>query len=348
MTEKNLSRRRFVRTAALATAATTLGVRGASLLAGEPADKPLFRFVQWNDMHAEEFTPNDYESANEKTRYLTESLNGATHCPVPDFVIAVGDMVHGNHGQASLAPDFNKFMALTADLSCPLYPVVGNHENLGSEGNPTKEGPYWDTFGRDRTNYTFEHGGLLFVILNNSGAPGSNQTEVGKSRNRWLGEVLADSKDQPKILCCHIPLVSIREESVLQKSFGFGSYMAHDDEMLAMVDRHADSIVAVLSGHIHLTSVVQRRGVTHIVPSGPASYPCDFASYEVFADRIHVRMHSLPEKLVTPSTDIHGRPRYKTDYTDAQHSTHELYMKGNASERDFEIALAPAIQLPNL
>jgi len=347
MTDKNLSRRSFVRAAALGTAAIATSEPGANLLASEE-ETPLFRFFQWNDLHVEEFTPSDYHLAEEKTRYLVESLNTATHGPVPDFVIAVGDMIHGTHGQASLAPDFAKFKALTANLSCPLYPAVGNHENLSSgEGDPTKEGPYWKVFGRDRTNYTFEHGGLLFVVINNSGAPSSNQRKVGKKRNRWLGRVLADSRDQPKILCCHIPLVPIREESVLKKSFGFDSYMAHDDQMLAMVDRHADSILAVLSGHIHLTSVVQRRGVYHIVPSGPASYPCDFASFEVFADRIRVRMHSLSEELVASSTGIHGHPRHKIDYTDTQHPTHESYMRGNASERDFEIALSPAMQLLN-
>ena len=85
---------------------------------------------------------------------------------------------------------------------------------------------------------------------------------------------------------------------------------------------------------------VRRKGVYHISISGTASYPCDFASYDVFPDRIRVRVRSLPERLVTPETDIHGRPRHKVDYTDAAHPTHESYVKGNASERDFEIPLA--------
>ncbi len=341
-----LTRRRFMQVAAASTA--TIPIDSATEATEVSADEtPLFRFIQWNDLHVETFTPKDYELANKKARYLVESLNAADHCPVPDFVIAVGDMIHGAHGQESLVADLEEFIALSSDLTCPLYPVVGNHENIQGEGNPTKEGPYWNTFGRDRTNYTFDHGGLLFVIINNSGAPSSNQKEVGKIRNRWLAKVLADSKDKPKILCCHIPLVPIREESVLKESFGFSSYRAHDEEMLAMIDEYAESILAVLSGHIHLTAAIKRKGVYHIVPSGTASYPCDFASYEVFADRIRVRMHSLPEKWVTPSTDIHGHPRYKTDYTDTRHPTHESYMKGNPLERDFEIILPPAMHLSN-
>ena len=78
----------------------------------------------------------------------------------------------------------------------------------------------------------------------------------------------------------------------------------------------------MLSGHLHLTGVVRRNGVYHIAVSGTASYPCDFASYEVFADRIRMRVHSLPPNLVTPETDIHGKPRYTTDYTDAAPTSH--------------------------
>jgi hypothetical protein len=148
------------------------------------------------------------------------------------------------------------------------------------------------------------------------------------------------------ILCCHIPLVPVREEAVLKQSFGFGSYIAHDDELLGLVDAHADRIVAVLSGHLHLTGVVQRHGVHHIVVSGPASYPCDFASYELFANHLRVRMHSLPREYLTPATNLHGLRRHNIDYTDADHITHELYIQGNPQERALEIPLTGSNRLP--
>jgi hypothetical protein len=176
-------------------------------------------------------------------------------------------------------------------------------------------------------------------MLNNSGAPGVNRTEVGRSRDRWFRRAIEASPDVPKIVCCHIPLAPLRMESVLAKSFGFASYVACDDELLKVIDAHSDRILAVLSGHLHLSGAVKRKGVYHVVTSGTASYPCDFASYEVFADHIRVRMHSLPRELVTPMTDIHGKPRYKIDYTDAEHPTHQLYVAGNASERAFDIPL---------
>lgn len=305
----------------------------------------MFRFVQWNDTHIDATTPPDYKLANEKVQYLVESLHAATLFPVPDFVIGIGDIINGED-LSSLAPDFALFRKLTADLKCPYYPVVGNHEVVQQEGNPQYEAPYRQAFGDQRINYTCRHGGVQFVMLDNSGAPASNRTEVGRRRNRWLGDVLAATQKLPTILCCHIPLVPLRDEEVLKKSFGFGSYTAHDAELLKLVDAHADSVVAVLSGHLHLTGVVRRNGVCHVAVSGTASYPCDFASYEVFPDRIRMRVHSLPPHLVTPATDIHGKPRHATDYTDAAHATHEAYVKGNPEERALDMVLRGRQHLP--
>jgi predicted MPP superfamily phosphohydrolase len=339
MSSERFTRRGFLARAAVGSAMGAIGLgRAASTAAPVGTEKPLFRFVQWNDTHIDATTPSDYKLANEKAKYLVESLNAATLFPVPDFVIGIGDIINGE-GLPSLAPDFALFKKLTAGLKCPYYPVVGNHEVVQQEGNTQYEAAYRQAFGDHRTNYSFRHGGMQFVVLDDSGAPASNRSEVGRRRNRWLGEVLAAAQGLPTILCCHIPLVPLRDEEVLKKSFGFGSYIAHDAELLKLVDAHATSIVAVLSGHLHLTGVVRRNGVYHVVVSGTGSYPCDFASYEVFADRIRMRVHSLPPQLVTPETDIHGRPRFATDYTDAAHATHEAYVKGNPSERALDMVL---------
>jgi hypothetical protein len=333
------SRRHFLRAVAAGATASLAGCAfngpdGRALA----AKRPLLRFVQLNDPHVSATPAKTYALANEKLDYLIEAINAGTHCPVPDFVISVGDLVHGG-SLASLAPDFAVLMPKLAKLKCPFYPAVGNHENVQREGDAEYEAAYVAAFGADRLNYTFRAGGIQFVVANNSGAPASNQKPVGLARNQWLRSVLETGPRMPTILCCHIPLVPIREEKVLKKSFGFSSYIAHDEELLALVDNHADRMVTVLSGHLHLSGVVQRHGVSHIDVSGSASYPCDFASYELFADRLRVQMHSLPPELLTPVTNIHGMRRHKTDYTGADHATHELYLRGNLQERGFEIPL---------
>ena len=335
---ERLTRRRFVRVAGVGTALGAIGqdyVRASR--ADDEVEPPVFRFLQWNDVHIDETEPPSYLLANKKMEYLVDWANEKGNVR-PDFVIGVGDMVHGG-ALATLAPDTRIQKKLLADLKVPFYPVIGNHENQQQEGSAEYEAAFCEAFGEARTNYTVKHKGLLFVMLNNSGAPMSNTKDTGRRRNDWLRGVFEKSAGVPKIVCCHIPLIPIREEPVLAKSFGFVSYAAKDPQLVNLVDEHSESIVAVLSGHLHLTGVVVRKGVHHISVSGTASYPCDFASFDVFPDRIHMRIQSLPEKLRTPETNIHGRRRHKVDFTDASHSTPESYVCGNPSERDVEIML---------
>lgn len=310
---------------------------------------PLFRFVQVNDLHTQaadehlDQTKLSYERANEKARWLLNAINEEQLFPLPDFVVGVGDLIHGE-GLDRLAPDLRAFQDLIRLLRCPFYPAVGNHEVVQREGSPIYEQPYRDAFGDDRVNYTFEHRGLVFVVLNNGGASCVTE-EVARARNEWLRTTLEDTPATPKIILAHVPLVLMREPLALVPSFGFRSYVDQDPGTLTLVESHADSIIAVLSGHLHLTGVVRQNGICHICVSGTASYPCDFAHYTVYPDRIEAEIGQLPPWLVTPSTNIHGERRHGRDFIDAAHSTAEEYVCGRPEERRFTIELGSQKQL---
>ncbi|HLA84557.1 MAG TPA: metallophosphoesterase [Thermoguttaceae bacterium] len=384
-----LTRRQFLQFAASGAA---LGVAGGRPLFGHGQstdEEPLFRFVQWNDIHVEALSeetsnhlqpectnsfcreatghirsrviqrsarhgtwgsyrpqpcipvlPSQGQRRNDRAKYLIDWVNRPENASRYDFVVSVGDQIQGGD-LASLAADSQEFKLLVRDLKVPLRLAIGNHENKSQEGDPAFEGPFCEALGLKETNYTFSHKGFLFVVLNDSGDPHSKGRPVAQRRNEWFRRVLETSAGVPKIVCCHIPLTAVRDADILTKSFGFtsSSCVVKDEEPLRLVDQHAESIVAVLSGHLHLTGMVRRNGVHHIVLAGTASHPCDFATYDVFGDRIRVRVRSLPKKYLTPRADLYGRPRHKIDYTDAAHPTHESYIRGNASERDFEIPL---------
>ena len=296
MSARKIRRNQFIKAAAVAVATSTARVRLG--MTEEPAElkkrheKPLFRFLQINDTHVFDGPPhpvNHCALANEKMKWVVETINSERLFPYPDFVIHAGDMIDGepqNEGSKLLAPDFQVFKKLIEPLRCPFYPCMGNHENMQREGDETFEAPYRYAFGKERVQYTFEKRGLLFVVINNSGAPDSNSAPVGRSRNQWLKETLENARGKPKILCCHIPLIPIREDRVLKESFGYRSYQCLDRELLDLVNEHAETVIAVLSGHLHLTGMVRSQGIYHIVPSGTATYPCDFgALYSVYADR---------------------------------------------------------------
>ena len=141
------------------------------------------------------------------------------------------------------------------------------------------------------------------------------------------------------VLVTHVPLVAMREESVLKKSFGFSSWKVCDDGALAIVEAHSESVVAVVSGHLHLSGTRRVNGITHITIAGSAGYPSEFALVDVYDDRLEVSLQSLPEEFQDHRGDIHGKPRYATDYIDGDHPTHEAYVRGNASERTVRIPI---------
>jgi predicted MPP superfamily phosphohydrolase len=333
-----LPRRRFLQTLGIAVGASAWRPVpvGAAPATGE---RPRLRFVQINDLHVQapdvpEAMRTRYLRVNDKARWVLEEINRE---PRPDFVLGIGDLIHGMVLE-QLPKDMTVFREIASALRVPFYPGMGNHEVVQRQGDPRYEKAYRDVYGDDRVNYSFEAGGLLFIMLNNSGASGI-PSAVARVRNDWLREVLQANRRQPKILCCHIPLVPVREESVLAKSFGFSTYIAHDAAVLALVDEHADSIVAVLSGHLHLTGLVERNRVHHISIAGTASYPSDYARFELFADRLVMQVCQLPEELARATPSIHGSPRHPQDFTDSTHETGQLYQVGRGDERRLTIRL---------
>jgi hypothetical protein len=319
------------------------GAMFAGQATGEGEEKPRFRFVQVNDLHVQATEPavpssqqRTYKLANEKARWVVEAIHSGTLGPLPDFVVGVGDLIHGER-RDRLEPDLKALREILKPLRCPFYPVVGNHEVVQQERSPKYLGPYCDAWGKDRADYTFTYGGILFVAVNNGGA---SDAKAAKERNQWLREVLSAAREQPKIILCHIPLISLRDEATLAKSFGFASYRDHDPGTLNLIGEHRATVIAVLSGHLHLTGMKQCRDIYHISIAGTASYPCDCAVYEVFPDRIEVAVKQLPDALAKAEASIHGKERHGRDFTDAEHGTPEEYQCGRAEERHFTIRLS--------
>ncbi|HYE72857.1 MAG TPA: metallophosphoesterase, partial [Blastocatellia bacterium] len=339
ISQSPISRRQFV-VQTTAIGATLVGATSLRLAAREDSkstpdtpgspQEPLFRFIQINDLHVQSTDPTlppigNYNKANEKARWVIRAINREMFCPTPAFVIGLGDMIQGERLER-LGPDLQTFKAMIRTLRCPFYPVLGNHEVIQQEHSLQHLKPYVDVFGKDRINYTFEQNGMLFIALNNSGG---DNPKNGKVRRQWLQQILQANRKKPKIVLCHIPLLPVREQAVLAKSFGFSSYIDCDPQMLPLIEEYSDSTITVLSGHLHLTGMAERKGIVHLSLSGTASYPSDGAVvYEVYPDRIEAIVKAIPRDLAQAAPTLHGKPRYDYDLTDATHSTYQEYQCG--------------------
>ena len=106
-----------------------------------------------------------------------------------------------------------------------------------------------------------------------------------------------------------------------------------------MLQAPENKVLAVLSGHLHITGSVVKDGIHHISIAGLASYPHDIALYSVFSDRIEVEVIRVPSDLLMPVTNIHGARRHKKDFTDSTHPSYTQYIMGNENERRFSMQL---------
>jgi predicted phosphodiesterase len=298
------------------------------------------KFAVINDLHAQ-FAPDShqpgYPDANRRAEWMLRQFAAGGSLADVDFVIGAGDLIHGED-IASIRAELNALKPHLEKFAVPFYPVCGNHEIRQAEGDPAYEAPYREAYGDDRFDYVIPAGPVEVIVLNNAGAFHVTAPRR-EARANALRRMLQANPDKPKILVCHIPMVPLRERDVLRRSFGFISYVNLEVELNDLLDEAGAAVPLVISGHLHITGMVERRGVKHLVTSGTASFPHDYAVATVSPAAIEVEVRSLPAELHEPASNIHGPPRYKQGFTDAAHPTHDAYLRGNESERRFTIKL---------
>jgi hypothetical protein len=316
-----------------------------------PANGRRFRFVAFNDLHvrspqavANGAKPG-YPRANEKASWAVAWARGETPgADAADFIVSAGDLIQGEFDPMELDFQYAQEAVLHL-LGRPVLPCAGNHENRQGEGDAERGRAYERAHGPDRWNYLYAVGGIYFLVVDTSGGH-RFPDEVTARRNAFVARSLDALRGKPTIVVTHVPLVVVRDEVVLVKSFGFTSWYVRDTEMLRLVDAHADHVLAVLGGHLHLTGVCVRNGIYHVAPSGTASFPGDLAAFDVYPDRIEVAMHSVPpEVLGTGRTgNIHGTERHGCEFSDRAHANGVEYVRGTASERAFTIPLRGRVE----
>ncbi len=342
-TASGISRRKFLATITIGGGALVTGMghmsgdaKPAILPAAE--DQPVFRFLQVNDVHVQQeegWTHPTYRDANRRAIWLFENLNNPKFFPPLDFVLLNGDMIH----QGSLESNQKAFATLRTLLPripVPYYPAVGNHEVSQREGDTLWEEPYTATYGEGRQFYSFVHRGLAFVVFNNAGTGEGLEAAIYRHRADRLEAMLEKHAGSPTIVVCHIPVFPVRQQDVLARSFGFHSWQTREPEIAEILDAHP-SVIAIVSGHLHLTGMSLHGRVPQIVFAGTASYPHDVGLFTVSQSTITVQAIRLPSHLLVPETNIHGLQRHGIDFTDDDHSSYTQYLMGNADERRFTI-----------
>jgi len=177
-----------------------------------------------------------------------------SHRPPVDFAMQLGDLT-----DKSRPEEFAAARAIFEELRCPLYPVLGNHDNMQGDN---KRG--WKRFaGMDSTNYAFDRCGFHFIVIDCTADPYSRPYVCCDSTLwAWVARDLAANSDKPTFVVSHYNMWERDWTASFSMKGGYREYKG----MPEMRDRlaRAGNVVAVINGHVHANRVEVHDGIYYI------------------------------------------------------------------------------------
>src|SRR4030095_10220266 len=159
-----IDRREFLRLAGLGGVVFASGLgysAGAATSKGNKLEE--FYWVQLSDSHWGFEGPPVNPDAKGTLKKAVEEVNGLSHHP--DFVVFTGDLTHTTDDPVERRKRMTEFRDIVAGLNVKTVKFMpGEHDASLDRGKA-----YQEFFGEP--NYTFEHKGIHFIVLDNVSAP---------------------------------------------------------------------------------------------------------------------------------------------------------------------------------
>lgn len=192
-------RRQFLQLAGVGGAVFVPGLYGAAQAADATgAAYDDFYFVQLSDLHWGFEGPPNPDARGTLPKAIA-AVNGLAQAP--DFVIFTGDLTHTTDDPKERRQRMSEVRDIVAGLNVKtVHFIPGEHDAALDNGKAFKE-----FFGA--TNYTFEHKGVHFIVLDNVSDPGA---QLGDPQLAWLAEDLKkQAKDARIVVFTHRPLFDL-------------------------------------------------------------------------------------------------------------------------------------------
>jgi predicted phosphodiesterase len=242
----------------------------------------LFAFAVLADSHINRMTSDDYRYIKAMTisRQILANIVGDInrHTPPVDFVVHLGDIT-----ESGTAQEFNWTAAIMDSLNCPLYPVVGNHDNFQSDHKQN-----WKDFaGLDSTNYFFDYFGIHFLVIDCTLQPYIppfvHCDALVRSR---VAAQLALKPDTPAILLSHYNMWERPWNAGFDTTESYAEYMGVP--WLRDILEDAGNVIAVINGHVHANRVEVHEGIHYIDVNATLVGRPSIRYFYVYENRIEV------------------------------------------------------------
>lgn len=261
-----------------------------------------FRFVHLTDIHVQPELRADAGMA--ACLQHVSQLN-----PRPDFIITGGDLIMDALEQDAQRSKmlFNLFTRVLKDnTDIPAYHCLGNHDVFGwgkKHGvTPDHDGygkrMYCETFGCEKTYYSFDHKGWRFYILDSVQPSETGLYQGGLDPEQWAwfeDQLRSKPADMPAVIVSHIPFLSVTyiPDALNENQFRIGpaTMCAGAQRMAQLLAQHNGRLA--ISGHIHMVDEVDYRGVKYVCDGAVSGrwwkglnkgFPEGYGVFDVHAD----------------------------------------------------------------
>jgi predicted phosphodiesterase len=234
------------------------------------------------DSHIKVSTSDDYrylkaESiSREILANFVRDINN--HSPPVDFAVHLGDIT-----EAGTVQEFNWARPILDSLACPLYPVVGNHDNFQGDFKQN----FLDFSGLDSTHYSFDYFGINFIVIDCTLPrylpPYVHCDALVRART---ARDLAAKPDMPAIILSHYNMWERYWNAQFDTTASYAEYMGVP--WLREVLEDAGNVVAVINGHVHANRVEVHNDIHYIDVNATLVGRPSIRYFYVYGDRIEV------------------------------------------------------------
>jgi hypothetical protein len=257
VTVPQLSRREFVKRAALAGAAATLAPHSYAGLFGKPRDRHTFAF--FSDAHVAADVKTIHGGVNMADNLSACARELAAWPVKPAALIVNGDLAF-SYGKPE---DYTTFGNLIHPLRAlaPMHLSLGNHDEREN---------FWRAFPQDAARLaavpnkqaaTFSSDRANWFLLDSLDVTTATPGELGTPQLEWLDRELAARPTKPALVVCHHP-VDITGLMGLKDSIAL--------EALFLKHRQ---VKAFIFGHTHNWSIAQHWTDVHLINLPQTAYP---------------------------------------------------------------------------
>ncbi|HXG94174.1 MAG TPA: metallophosphoesterase [Blastocatellia bacterium] len=172
---------------------------GSNHSGGGKRAKDDFYFVQLSDTHWGFDGPAVNPDSKGTLKKAVAAVNSLEE--QPDFIVFTGDLTHTTEDRRVRRERMAEFRDIVSGLKAKtVHFMAGEHDASLDRGEA-----YQEFFGK--LNYTFDHKGVHFIVLDNVSDPAA---VIGETQLKWLQDDLKKQKhDAPIVVLTHRPLFGL-------------------------------------------------------------------------------------------------------------------------------------------